>query len=214
MKNNLFVYGGCIYFRKGLSAFLDKEFQIIYFNDIIDLYTVLSVEQPKHINVILVLNLSVLSEFVKFNTLLTLLKGDKRVKIGILLNKLTSYLSYYFFMKLNGKVHFFDAENAKTGGLCKDVKCWFRSGISSHIRPVYRFYDKKYKIPLMGWISLVIPLCGESINDIKNVLGVNKTLIYQARYVALSKLKMRSYKQFCHLFFQGSLKIEILPPYF
>ncbi|EJN4070704.1 hypothetical protein NP681_004483 [Salmonella enterica] len=210
MDEPVFVYGGESFFRIGFTALSSMSVHFIYLQNISAIFNENHTKKEKTY-IILVPNLSVISEFVKFNTAIEVLKISGKIKIGILLSKQNHYISYYFYRKLNGKVDFFDASTATSGKLYKEIKSWCANNTRTHVRAVHRFKDKKYGIPLTGWFSLIIPLCGESIENIAENLSVSTSLIYQARSSALRRMGLGSYNEFCHMFFNGHVKIEILP---
>jgi len=73
---------------------------------------------------------------------------------------------------------------------------------------VQRFRDCRYGFSLREWISLVIPLSGETMQEISRCTGLKPQALYQIRHNALKKIGIKSYREFCELYLRGEIRTE------
>ncbi|EBI9057198.1 hypothetical protein D0V11_25020 [Salmonella enterica] len=202
----VYVMVGCNYFIIGLRHFFmdgDINFKFIEAVDDIDF----SHEEVPY--VLLVLNTVNVDSLKKFKNAIDFINGiNLPVKTGVLVSEFNAYLTYYAFKKIRGKVTFFNSHNLTNGIFRRGFLSWLEGKTFRPARVVYRYRDESYGYSLKEWISLVVPLGGETVKDVSDYLNISEHTLYQIRAKALKKTGLNTYRQFCQLFINGKVRIE------
>lgn len=202
----VYIMVDCNYFIIGLKhLFMNNSVTFKFINNIQDVN--FSNEQTSYL--LLVLNTVNVESLRKFKNAIDFIIGiNTQLKTGILVSEFNSYLTSYFFKKLRGKVTFFNSHNLTNGVFKKNFLSWLKGKTFRPMRVVYRYRDESYGYSLKEWISLVVPLSGETVKEISDCLNLNERSIYQIRTKALKKMKLKTYRQFCLMFIDGKIRIE------
>ncbi len=129
-------------------------------------------------------------------------------RVGILVSQYNSYLSYYFYYKLRGKVTFFNSHNLYSGLFQRNFMSWLKGKTFRPMRIVNRFRDDRYGLSLKEWIALVVPLSGEKMSEISTCLKIPITSLYRMRNSALKQLEVNTYREFCQMYIAGVFNTE------
>lgn len=160
------------------------------------------------ITVMLALDLSCNDSLIFFKQCIDFLNQiNSRKKIGVLLNKNNLCLSYYIYKKLKGKVTFFNTHQICSGQFQRNVLSWLNGKTSSPMRVISRLQHNRYGLSLNEWISIIIPLSGESMQEISSCLKISVHTLYQNRKNALKKMNVCSYRKFCEQCINGEIHI-------
>lgn len=202
----IYIMTKCNFFREGLS-YLTGGFtkQLTFIRDIDEIV----INYSHSLNIVIVLDVSSLDSLQNFKSTIDFLAGiNCKKRIGVVVSRLNSYLTYYISKKLSGKVTFFNSHNLKNGIFLKNFRSWLKGRTFRPMRTVTNYRDIRYGFTLREWLSLVVPLSGESICEMSLCLGLSNHILYQARAKALKKLDFQSYHEFCHSFINKTFIIE------
>ncbi|ECY7949662.1 TPA: hypothetical protein ACISV6_004655 [Salmonella enterica subsp. enterica serovar Birkenhead] len=206
VSNEIFVMTFCEYFSLGMkSLFAENNLNLKFIRTISETLT----RTDDTLTLLLILDMSSIHSLRNFKESVDfLLQIKSRKKVGVLVSRYNEYLSYYIFRKLNGNVTFFNSHNLKSGLFQKNFITWLRGKTFRPMHVVSRYRDDRYGFSLKEWISLVIPLSGETVQEMSSCMRMTTSNIYQVRQVALAKIGVDSYRQFCELFINGCIHIE------
>lgn len=206
VDKTVYVMVDCNYFITGLKQlFMDSNVTFKFIDSVqsVDFFN------EKISYLLLVLNTVNVEFLKKFKNAIDVIIGiDTQLKTGILVSEFNSYLTYYFFKKLRGKVTFFNSHNLTNGIFRRNLLSWLKGKTFRPMRVVYRYRDESYGYSLKEWISLVVPLSGETIKEVSDCLNINESSLYQIRKKTLKKMGLKTYRQFCQMFIDGKIRIE------
>lgn len=202
----VYVLTRCQYFISGMEyLFSNENIRLSYVKSVSDI----SLSDDEKLMILLVLDMSGYDSLVRFREAVDyVMQINHPRKVGILVSRYNSYLSYYFFRKLRGKVTFFNSHNLKNGLFRRNFLTWVRGKTFRPMKAIRYFRDERYGLSLEEWIALVIPLCGESMQDISGNLKVPVHSLYRMRARALKRLGMASYREFCEMYITGMVRVE------
>lgn len=203
----VYVMVKCQYFKIGMTSLVGSSSSLQFIKKIGEVNFAESDHEPLYI--LLVLDMSSAQSLKDFKESIDLLNQfNFPRKIGVLVSQYNSYLTYYIHHKLKGKVTFFNAHNLQSGLFLKNFNSWLKGKTFQPMRMVARYRDVKYGFSLKEWVSLIIPLSGESIREISSTIKVSPHALYQTRQKAIRKIGMKSYREFCGLYINGTIKTE------
>lgn len=201
----VYVLAACQYFISGMNALFAGDVTLRFIRSIGEV--VVPDEGP--LTILLALDMSGSESLNTFRAALEFLSQiNSPRRTGILVSRYNAYLTYYFYRKLNGKVTFFNSHNLASGLFQRNFLTWLKGNTFRPARVVFRFRDDRYGFSMKEWISLVIPLSGETIQDMADCLRVSPQSLYQVRINALKKIGIPSYMEFCRLFIRGEIRTE------
>ncbi|HGA5678172.1 TPA: hypothetical protein ACISZ4_003903 [Salmonella enterica subsp. enterica serovar Chester] len=196
----------CEYFKIGItSLFNGHNVTFDFFGCIEDLV----IEDDEPLLMLLVLDMSGTSSLGEFKSAMDFLNqypGARR--LGVLVSRYNAYMTHYISRKFRGRVTFFNSHNLKSGLFCRNFLSWLNGKTFRPMHVVARFRDSRYGFSLKEWISLVVPMSGESIQEMSNCLGLSTQALYQIRQNALKKIGLKSYREFCELYMKGIIRTE------
>ncbi|EHJ2438125.1 TPA: hypothetical protein ACIBFG_004476 [Salmonella enterica subsp. enterica serovar Bahrenfeld] len=200
------VITACSYLKLGLSSiYANAYIELRYLDEITEIKGYY--EQNNHI--LLVLDMSSSDSISNFRSaLLFIMRNKIKNKIGVLVSRYNDYLTYYISKKLKGKVTFFNSHNYESGLFYKNLLSWSQGKTFKPMPTTKRYKDSQYGFCLKEWLSLVIPLSGESMQELSQCLSLPTQSLYFTRKKALKKMGLSSYKHFCMLFIHGRIRIE------
>ncbi|HIF3101880.1 TPA: hypothetical protein ACXZT8_003703 [Salmonella enterica] len=169
----------------------------------------LIIEDDEPLLLLLVLDMSgttALAEFKSAMDFLNQYPGPRR--LGVLVSRYNAYMTYYISRKFKGRVTFFNSHNLKSGLFHRNFLSWLNGKTFRPMHVVARFKDSRYGFSLKEWISLVVPMSGETIQEMSECLGLTTQALYQVRKNALRKIGLHSYREFCELYMQGVIRTE------
>lgn len=202
---DVYVHATCQYFIYGMEKLFADEVIISFFRSIDEVI----VPDECTLTILLVLNTSDSESLKTFRSAVDFLNQINSPKrIGVLVSKYNAYLTYYFYRKFNGKVTFFNSHNLSSGLFQRNFLSWLRGNTFRPVRVSSRFKDDRYGFTLKEWISLVVPLSGETVQEMASCLKVTTSSLYQVRINALKKIGIPSYSEFCRLFVRGEISTE------
>jgi hypothetical protein len=202
---NVFVLVQCEYFRKGMQSIFNPEDITFHFMKCID--DIVSYDDTS--TILLVLDMSSSESLRKIMNAIDFLNQiNSHKRVGVLVSRYNAYLTYYISRKFRGKVTFFNAHNFNSGLFRRNFLSWLGGRTFRPMRVVSRYRDTRYGFSLKEWISLVIPLSGEPIQEIATHMNTSVHSLYQVRQFALRKMGITSYRQFCELFINGEICTE------
>ncbi|EKN6178380.1 hypothetical protein WKA22_004072 [Yersinia enterocolitica] len=202
----VYVITNCSYFSHGLHEIAGKvAHQLFFFNEVEQII----IDYTKPLNIVLVLDVSSSNSLKQFkHSVNYLMSINCKKRIGVIVSRLNAYLTYYISKKLHGKVTFFNAHNLRSGLFIHNFHSWIRGSTFHPMRTVARYRDEKYGFSLKEWLSLVVPLSGETISEMAHCMNVSDHSLYQVRKSALAKIGIKSYREFCEMYINGNIKIE------
>ncbi|HHL2713177.1 TPA: hypothetical protein ACQ39K_004834 [Yersinia enterocolitica] len=202
----VYVMTKCHYFRTGLPALVDTvASRLVFVQAVEDIV----IDYPALLTVVLVLDVSSSDALKDFKRAVTYLMGiNCKKRIGVIVSRLNAYLTYYIARKLHGKVTFFDAHNTGSGLFQHRFQAWVREMTVYPMRTVNYYRDQRYGLTLKQWLTLIVPLSGETIAEMALCLQVSGHSLYQVRQHALLKMGCASYRAFCERYIQGDIRIE------
>ncbi|NTZ47758.1 hypothetical protein FCM30_18630 [Lelliottia aquatilis] len=202
----VYIMTCCEYFRTGMESLIYVSgVNLVFVKDMGEV--MISDNEP--LVVLLVLDMSSDSALRNFKSAVDYLNQiNVPKKIGVLVSRYNSYLTYYINRKFHGKVTFFNSHNLRTGLFQRNFTSWLSGKRFRSMHVVTRFRDDRYGFSLKEWVSLVIPLSGETMLQISECMGINNNSMYQVRQNALKKIGISSYRQFCELYIGGKIRIE------
>lgn len=196
----------CEYFRIGMEALFFHDNVTLRFIHCID---ELMVDYDNQTMVLLVLDMSGPSSLKEFKSAVDYLNQTySPKKIGVLVSRYNEYLTQYISRKFHGRVTFFNSHNLQSGLFYRNFTSWLKGKAQQPMRVVSRFCDDRYRLTLKEWITLVIPLSGETMNEISLCMGIRSQTLYQIRQNALRKIGIGSYREFCELYLNGKVRTE------
>lgn len=205
-SNTIYVMTNCHYFTYGLKSLTENmSEQLVFITNPAEI----AIDYTVPINIVLVLEMSSSESLKQFKNAIDFLSGiNHRKRIGVIVSRLNSYLTYYINRKLRGKVTFFNSHNLRTGVFIHNFCSWMSGKTFNSMRTVARFKDTSYGFTLREWLSLVVPLSSETIGEMAKCLGIKEHTLYQTRQKALTKVGIKSYREFCENYINGEIKIE------
>ncbi|TGB80924.1 hypothetical protein CRI66_00250 [Escherichia sp. E4694] len=202
----VFVMALCEYFTFGMKhLFPDNNINLSFIHRIDQV----TIRMDDTLTILLVLDMSgteslrIFKEAVDF-----LLQINSRKRVGVLVSRYNSYLTYYISRKFAGKVTFFNSHNLRSGLFQRNFQTWLQGKTFRPMHTINRYRDERYGFSLKEWICLVLPLSGESIGEMSRCMKIPETTLYQIRHGALKKLGLGSYRQFCELYIGGEIRTE------
>ncbi|ECA1879245.1 hypothetical protein ACQX6Q_20155 [Salmonella enterica] len=196
----------CQYLRTGMEKLFSDDSVSLHFIQCID---DLVFEYNKTTRILLVLDMSGLNSMNEFKRALDFLsRSISSRKIGVLVSQYNEYLTYYISRKLHGAVTFFNSHNLQSGLFQQNFLSWLKGRTVRPMRPVSRFCDERYHLTLKEWVALVIPLSGESIQEMSRCMQIRPQTLYEIRQGALQKIGINSYREFCECYLKGYVRIE------
>jgi len=205
-KKTIYIMTYCEYLRTGMQSLISTPDISLNFIKNID-EVVITDDTP--LTLLLVLDMSgcvSLKNFKAAVDFLTQINSPKRV--GVMVSQYNSYLSHYISRKFRGKVTFFNAHNLRSGLFQRNFLSWLKGKTFRPMRVVARYRDSHYCFSLKEWISLVIPLSGETMQEMSDCMKIPVHTLYQIRQKALKKTGVSSYRQFCEMFINGEIRTE------
>ncbi|EMP6174917.1 hypothetical protein R9D66_004272 [Citrobacter amalonaticus] len=203
----IFIINDCNYFKNGFCSSMNdtNSYSFIFLTDPGEI--MVNYQTKNHI--VLVLDVSCSESLRKFKRNIDFINGiNARVRIGVIVSRLNIYLTYYISKKLSRRVTFFNSHGFKSGLFSHDFKAWVSDKSFHSMKPIVRYKDAHYGFSLNEWLSLVVPLSGESMQEMSHCLRLNIHSLYQIRKKALSKIGLSSYREFCMMYILGNIKIE------
>ncbi|POT56155.1 hypothetical protein C3432_19460 [Citrobacter amalonaticus] len=159
--------------------------------------------------ILLVLDLSGTEALSNFKTAVDFLNQiNGRKRIGVLVSRYNAYLTWYISRKFRGHVTFFNSHNLQSGLFRRNFLSWLDGKTWRPMRVVARYRDNRYGFSLKEWVSLVIPLSGETVQEMSACMGISEQTLYQIRQNALKKIGINSWRKFCDLYLSGQIKTE------
>lgn len=202
----VYVLAACQYFICGMETLFASADVTLRFIRSIDEVVV---PDEGTLTVLLVLDMSGSESLKKFRDAVDFLNQiNSPRRTGVLVSQYNAYLTYYFYRKFSGRVTFFNSHNLRSGLFQRNFLTWLKGNTFCPARVVFRFRDDRYGFSLKEWISLVVPLSGETVQDMARCLKVSAQSLYQIRINALKKIGIPSYKEFCRLFIRGEIRTE------
>lgn len=202
----VYVITNCSYFSNGLHEIAGEFSHQLFFLNAVDS---IIIDYSKPLNIVLVLDVSSSDSLKQFKNSVNFLMGiNCKKRIGVIVSRLNAYLTFYISRKLHGKVTFFNAHNLYNGLFVHNFHSWIRGSTFRPMRTVARYRDTKYGFSLKEWLSLVVPLSGETISEMAHCMNVSDHSLYQVRKSALAKIGIKSYREFCEMYINGKIKIE------
>ncbi|MJN97748.1 hypothetical protein DNX92_14140 [Salmonella enterica subsp. enterica] len=196
----------CEYFKVGImSLFNGQNVAFDFFGCIDDLV----IEDDEPLLMLLVLDMSGTSSLGEFKAAMDFLNqypGSRR--LGVLVSRYNAYMTHYISRKFRGRVTFFNSHNLISGLFYRNFLSWLNGKTFRPMHAVARFRDSRYGFSLKEWISLVVPMSGESIQEMSDCLGLSTQALYQVRQNALKKIGLKSYREFCELYMKGVIRTE------
>ncbi len=206
LSSTVQIVARCRYFQEGMKQlFSANEVSLRFIDSIDDL--ILHDNSP--LIVLLAIDMSganSLKELKKSIDVLNQMPGQK--KIGVLVSRYNDYMTQYIYRKFRGGVTFFNAHNLHSGLFRRNFLSWLKGKTFRPMHVVSRYRDNRYGFSLKEWISLIMPLSGETIPEIASNMGVRPSQIYQIRQNALKKIGVKSWREFCELYLLGEIRTE------
>lgn len=202
----IYVVVNCNYFIIGLQQlFIDSSINLRFIDDILEI----DFPHNEMTYILLVLSITNVTLLERFKNTIDFINGiNTQVKTGILVSELNTYLTYYLYRKLKRKVTFFNSHNLINGIFKRNVLSWLKGKTFRPMRVIYRYRDECYGYSLKEWLTLVVPLSGESIKEVSACLNISEHSLYQIRTKALKKMRLQTYREFYQLFINGEMRIE------
>jgi len=203
----VYIMVGCGFFIEGMKNIFKKDSeQFVFIRSINEI----NIDIDNDIlRIVLVVDLTNVDSLRNFQSAITALSGIiVRKRIGVLVSKLNSWLTFYISKKLYGRVTFFNSNNLESGLFKKNFQRWLSGRTFQSMHIVQRFRDDRYGLSMKEWFTLVIPLSGESISEMSKVLGVPCHSLYQTRRTALKKIGILSWRNFAEDYILGNIRIE------
>ena len=204
---SVFVMNYCNYFNTGLKNLIgdNSGCQLVFLTQPEDIIF----NNIASTHIVLVLDVSSSESLRNFKNYMDFLIGvNSHKRIGVIVSKLNAYLTLYISKKFGGRVTFFNSHNFNSGLFIHNFSSWVAGRTFNPMRPVVRYRDCRYGFSLNEWLCLIIPLSGETIQEMSGCLRISEHALYQIRQKALKKIGIRSYREFCEMFINGSIKIE------
>ncbi|EEE1598509.1 hypothetical protein K3J84_004705 [Salmonella enterica] len=200
------VVARCQYFQTGMEAlFSDASVSLRFIRSIDEVIF----NDNELTRILLVLDMSGPDSLKEFKLAVDFLNQTiSPRKIGVLVSRYNEYVTHYISRKLHGSVTFFNSHNLHSGLFQRNFLSWLKGKAVQPMRVVSRFRDERYHLSLKEWIALVIPLSGESIQEISHCMQIKPQALYQIRQGALRKLGINSYREFCEYFLNRNVRIE------
>lgn len=196
----------CEYLQVGLEALFRHEDVTLQFIHCID---DLVITDNNLLRILLVLDMSGPEALREFKVAIDFLNQiNTPRKIGVLVSRYNEYLTQYISRKFRGRVTFFNSHNLASGLFRRNFLSWLKGRAVCPMRAVVRFRDDRYGFSLNEWVTLVIPLSGESMQDIATCMGMRSQSLYQIRQKALKKIGLKSWRAFCELYLRGEIRTE------
>lgn len=205
-KPRVTVVTRCEYLQSGMRALFCHDDVTLQFIHCID---DLVITDDDMLRILLVLDMSgpgALREFKAAVDFLNQINTPR--KTGVLVSRYNEYLTQYISRKFRGRVTFFNAHNLASGLFRRNFLSWLKGKAVCPMRTVARFRDDRYGFSMKEWVTLVIPLSGESMQDIADCMGVHIQSLYQIRQNALKKIGLKSWRAFCELYLRGEIRTE------
>lgn len=200
------VVARCQYFRTGMEALFSGDNIVLRF---IHSTSEIVFDDNDSTRVLLVLDMSGTESLKEFKESVDFLNqiSSKR-KVGVLVSRYNEYLTWYISRKFHGAVTFFNSHNLHSGLFRRNFLSWMKGKAERPMRAISRFRDERYRLTLKEWITLVIPLSGESMKEISHCMKVRSQTLYQIRQNALRKINIQTYREFCKLYLDGMIRTE------
>ncbi|ECB6455263.1 TPA: hypothetical protein G9E88_004419 [Salmonella enterica] len=197
----IFILTQCEYFCQGMKyLFPERDISLNFVRCIEEVK--FSSSEATHI--LLVVDISSIESMGKFKNAIDFINQiNSPRRIGVLVNRYNSYLTYYFFRKLKGKVTFFDSHTLKNGIFQRNFHLWLKGKVFHPMHVIMRYCDSRYGCSLKEWLSLILPLSGESMQEISVCMNIPNQTLYKIRLNALHKIGCISFRQFCDLYIRG-----------
>lgn len=202
----VYVMTFCEYFSKGMqSLFSPADITLNFIRHIEEV----DIGDDDVLDILLVLDMSSIDSLKNFkNAMDFLIQINCRKRIGVLVSQYNSYLTHYISRKLGGKVTFFNSHNLSSGLFQRNFLTWNKGKTFRPMHTVNRYRDDRYGFTLKEWICLVIPLSGETVQEMSECMKIPVHTLYQVRRKALQKVGISSYRHFCELFINGEIRTE------
>ncbi|EOI6844104.1 hypothetical protein ACMVI2_004252 [Salmonella enterica] len=166
----LYVMSRCGYFVTGMQHIFSGDALNIRF---IHCISELVIKNDNTLFLLLVLDMSGPDALREFKTAIDFLTQiNTPVRAGVLVSRYNEYLTWYISRKLRGRVTFFNSHNLRSGIFHKNILSWLAGKTFRPMHTVLRFRDCRYGFSLREWISLVIPLSGETMHEIARCTGL------------------------------------------
>lgn len=205
-SSDVFVMTSCEYFRKGMQELFISTDVSLHFISRIDQVVV---SQNDTLTILLVLDMSSSESLRTFRDAVEFLgQINCRCRVGVLVSRYNAWMTGYISRKFSRKVTFFNSHNLQSGLFQRNFLSWLKGKTFRPMHTVYRFRDNRYGFSQKEWVSLVIPLSGESMQEISACLNVPVYSMYQVRRNALRKIGVSSWREFCELFINGEIRTE------
>ncbi|EEB7956814.1 hypothetical protein XH09_22065 [Salmonella enterica subsp. enterica serovar Newport] len=206
MCKTVFIMTQCEYLSQGMKYLFPEKDIFLKFVKCIE-EVKFSYNKAEHI--LLVLDMSSIESLRKFKVAVDFLNQiNSPREIGVLVSKYNSYLTYYISRKIKGKVTFFDSHTLNSGLFQRNFHSWLKGKMFRSMPMAAHGRDSRYGASLKEWFSLVLPLSGESMQEISACINVPSHALYQIRQNALHKFGVASYRQFCELYILGKIHTE------
>lgn len=202
----VYVMTYCKYFSKGMqSLFSPADITLTFIRHIEEV----EIGDDDALDILLVLDMSSIDSLKNFKNAIDFLNQiNCRKRIGVLVSQYNSYLTHYISRKLGGKVTFFNSHNLRSGLFQRNFLTWNKGKTFRPMHTVNRYRDDRYGFSLKEWICLVIPLSGETVQEMADCMKIPVHTLYQVRRKALQKVGISSYRHFCELFINGEIRTE------